>query len=212
MNDYINIAPPKVITVRFLKTQGAEDLFVAVPGNLRKVYVRQPIDDKHAMWLTTSKWSGGYEASCPISAGVVFYIVDPNGNYASMEAVQRFDGFFYPVAYKQFPFFGKWLVNASQQTANNHGLKTHEEWKSYLMSGGLYDGRDYLDNWLYCNSVETAVVMTGALSYLGNPVSIIRRSYRHDPTGRKYHRYSLETADCISCLALCGYEWEESEP
>jgi hypothetical protein len=78
-----------------------EDLYYS--PETRKVYVRQCANvDTIVFWCSTSKWSGGYEASCPLKEGLVI-IADYNGT-EFMETLVRDDWNGGTSALKQFPF------------------------------------------------------------------------------------------------------------
>lgn len=206
MSDNANIEKTKVITVCFKETQGAEDLFIMTSGTRRKVYCRQRCDQTHIRWLSTSKWAGGYEADCPIREGIQFLIVGAEGEPLYRETVVKEIGYSDTVAVKEFDFFDDWIKKLQQEIAEKNCLLSHANWRAYLCSFLGANNREYLDNWLYCNSVETDVELKDQSSYLGNNVSLIRRSYLHTPTGRRYSRYNLESSDLVSCYAICGYQ------
>lgn len=206
MSDNANIEKTKVITVCFKETQGAEDLFIMTSGTRRKVYCRQRCDQTHIRWLSTSKWAGGYEADCPIREGIQFLIVGAEGEPLYRETVVKEIGYSDTVAVKEFDFFDDWIKKLQQEIAEKICLLSHTNWRAYLCSFRETNNREYLDNWLYCKSVETDVELKDQSSYLGKNVSLIRRSYLHTPTGRRYSRYNLESSDLVSCYAICGYQ------
>lgn len=53
------------------------------------VLIRQRLDDTTVRWLTASKWSGGYEASCPVKDGLTLNIVDSAGLLIFTETTYR---------------------------------------------------------------------------------------------------------------------------
>lgn len=63
----------KTLKVKFKSRQDSEDLYYC-PEN-KRVYVRQPANvPSIVFWYSSSKWSGGYEASCPIREGITFSV------------------------------------------------------------------------------------------------------------------------------------------
>jgi len=65
----------KIYHVKFKETKRGtgEDLYFCSEN--RKVYIRQSANVPDIVfWLSSSKWSGGYEASCPIREGISFVV------------------------------------------------------------------------------------------------------------------------------------------
>jgi hypothetical protein len=63
----------RILKMKFKSNQqgNGEDLYFC--EETKRVYVRQTSngEGKIVFWLSTSKWSGGYEASCPLKEGLI---------------------------------------------------------------------------------------------------------------------------------------------
>jgi hypothetical protein len=63
----------RILKMKFKSEQrgNGEDLYFC--EETKKVYVRQTSngEGKIVFWMSTSKWSGGYEASCPLKEGLI---------------------------------------------------------------------------------------------------------------------------------------------
>lgn len=68
-----------VRTLTFIGEQhgACEDLYITKETGI--ILIRQCLDDATVRWLTANKWSGGYEADCPVKDGLILNVVDVDG-------------------------------------------------------------------------------------------------------------------------------------
>lgn len=93
-----------VRTLTFKESQRGvgEDLYLTKES--RNVLIRQMLDDNTVRWLTANKWSGGYEADCPVKDGLVLNVVDKQGKIIFTETTYRTDWNGAGQADKKHPF------------------------------------------------------------------------------------------------------------
>lgn len=96
-----------------------EDLFRCKETG--KVYIRQECDDDHVRWLTSSKWSGGYEADCPMKEGLEIRISDKAGNVLFVEKIVKEEGYDWTVAKKEAPFSWNAILQAANEIERSSG-------------------------------------------------------------------------------------------
>jgi len=83
-----------VIILQFFRSQRGlgEDLYKVQGGALSGlVLARQELDKRLVRWCTANKWTGGYEASCPLKPGMTINVYGPNGTILFSEKTYRTD-------------------------------------------------------------------------------------------------------------------------
>lgn len=199
----------KEITVRYFGSQSAEDLYRCVESGA--VFARQPCDDKCVRWLTTSKWRGGYEASCPLREGVIIHVVDNAGNLLFCETVKKADGYMDTVAEKAGPFSYEAIEALATDIAQRFNLASYYDWENWLLKDAEAAGYDgYYDNWLYDAEYE-APVKIAKMDFLGASVYVISQRAKHRKCGKIWTDYEIRTVDLSTCVAICGCIIEKEE-
>ena len=69
------------------QTGVSEDLYRTKES--RRVLIRQDIGQGLVRWCTASKWTGGYEADCPVKEGLTIIAIDKKGNEIFREETFR---------------------------------------------------------------------------------------------------------------------------
>lgn len=194
---------PNLHKVYFFGNQGAEDLFKE--PSTGRVYVRQPASQKEngrytrIVWLTSCKWSGGYEASVPLTK-------------ATFEIISRKDSA--AVLYREkgegesvFPFSYEAYKEIAEEYRND--LRSYDEWHKWITENK--PEKINTDTWIYGNTTyleDPDIIPNG--NYLGNDLFVERNVIRHNPTGKEYAVYELTSGDDI-VLEICGYEYPLKE-
>lgn len=190
--------------VRLIGRQSGEDLYRKV--NSKAVYVRQQCDDGHVRWLTSSAWSGGYEADCPMREGLVMKIINQSGDVLYEEALVKKEGYGGTVAEKKAPFSWEAIGELGVAVMTEFGLESYYAWKDWLMAEAEAAGyKGYRDNWLYDAEYEEAEKIRWA-NILGQKMCVIRQKATHRVCGKSWIGYEIRLADMIDCQALCGFE------
>lgn len=196
-----------VRTVRFMRDQGAEDLYRCEENG--NVYVRQRCDDSHVRWLTSEKWRGGYEASCSMKAGLTIRVVDPQRNVLFEENIVQKDGFSGTVATKEGPFSDEAIKKVASEVASRSKLRSYNEWKEILMrSAKLNDFSGYYDNWLY-DATYGPVRSLFNFQYLGVPAYCTIQKATHNVSGQTWECVEIRDKSKQTVLEICGYVLEE---
>lgn len=199
----------KEITVRYFASQSAEDLYRCTES--AAVFVRQPCDDKYVRWLTSSKWKGGYEASCSLREGIKLRVVDGAGNLLFCERVVKADGYMDTVAEKTGAFSREAITALTEDITKRFALASYDDWKGWLMKEAEAAGYEgYYDNWLYDNEYD-ALVKIAKMDFLGVSVYATKQTARHCKCGKVWTEYEIRTADLSTCVAICGFELEKEE-
>lgn len=196
----------KVITVKYKCTQNAEDLFVGVENN--KVYARQPANiDNVVLWLSTSKWSGGYEADCPIREDITMRVVD-KFNHIIFEEILEKDGRNGGTSAKKVGEFKREAVTRiCAEYAKIHSLVGYEEWKKWLIADiTKYQYKDYVDNWLYWERATLGKIVVADVTIIGIPYKIVRVKCRHRISGKTWEETELWDQKQEICEGICGYK------
>lgn len=204
--------------VQYMHSDNSVDLYRRVDGTRRGVvYARMPLirlpaqgnatECKVAQWLTTSRWSGGYEASGPVKAGLTFEIVDENQTLYTEEVSEELCQQGLPgAAYAVAPFYDdacKAEAAAVEQTFN---LQPHKKWREWLLTD-MPEGEEP-DNWLYCSSSTICVHMLHQVFVLGKRYVAQATRYRHNASGKEWWAYTIDETKgnkVISTIAICGY-------
>ena len=192
-------------TVRFMAVQGAEDLYRCEETG--KVYVRQPCDDKHVRWCTSCKWTGGYEADCPMKEGIIIDIVDVCGNFLFRESLIKVDGYCWTVAEKVGPFSYEAIKNLAYDVIEKHKLQSWDEWRAWLCADykSMYDG--YIENWAFAENEHGKPQKLATMSYLGRKVYLTATQYTHKICGKTWTCYEIQDK-YTDVLAVCGFKFE----
>ena len=199
-----------VITVKWIGKQSAEDLYKSV-DEPHRVYVRQPSNcDDLVFWYTTTKWRGGYEASCHIKVGITMRAVDDNGNYLFEETMNE-DTWNGGTSAKKAGDFSyeaiRKLENGFREALN---LSEYGNWRDWLLSfKEKYGYKGYNENWMYC---ETETIerekLNVANTYLGKKCYLVREKEKHKICGCEWESFTLVDENDIECIALCGYRFQ----
>lgn len=191
-------------TVWFIENQGAEDLYRCKENG--KVYLRQPCDKEHVRWLTGSRWSGGYEASCALKEGLELCIVDRNGNILFQETVVREEGYERPVTKKVAPFSYEVKKAFAAEVAKEFNLASYDAWSSWLMAEAVAANfTGFADNWRYSLVEYSDFVILSKVDYMGTVLYLTEQEARHRICGKTWTCYELRTQDMSTCAEICGY-------
>lgn len=203
----------KVITVKWICKQSAEDVYRSVEKPHR-VYIRQPSNcDDLVFWFSTTKWRGGYEASCPIKAGITMRAVTDNGNYLFEETLNE-DTWNGGTSAKKVGDFSyeaiKMLEKGFREALN---LSEHEKWREWLVSfKEQYEYEGYDENWMYFETENIEREKFDAIyTYLGKECVLVRDKERHKICGCEWDVFTLVDKTDTECIALCGYRFSQTE-
>lgn len=197
----------KVKTLRFYAAQSAEDLFRDTESNA--VYVRQRCDKEYVRWLTSIRWSGGYEASGPIREGIVIRVVDKCGRILFQENMIQVDGYMDTVAEKVGLFSDEAVTTLAEAVELKYDLVEWETWKSWMMKEAKsYGFHGYSENWLY-NANYSDFEKIASSKIMGETVYIVKQSAEHRISGARWTCYEMRSAGMYECLAICGFRLNE---
>lgn len=171
-----------------------------------KVYIRQECDEKYVRWLTSEKWRGGYEASCPMREGLELHIVGKDGSPLFRESIVKAPGYSDTVAEKIAPFSWEAIREMADEQAKKLGLRDYYEWKDWLLKSAEEIGFDgEKDTWLYAKVEHGPVEKIAKLSYLGKTVWLTAQNETHTACGKRWTCYEIYSADLITVEELCGF-------
>ncbi len=197
------------LRVRYQTTQGAEDLYYC--PETKRVYIRQPSNvPGMVFWLTASLWHGGYEASCPVKAGIAMVVMDRREEHELFREITVSDGGHDTFAEKKGEFYREAMNCLCSEIAGKYKLADHKKWRGWLLPDKDKMGyKSYDDNWLYCEDelIENETVESG-LSVLGMKVYLRRFRYKHKISNKVWDSYIITSPsdkDGNICLGLCGY-------
>lgn len=198
-------------TVHFMEVQDAEDLYRCHENG--RVYVRQQCDKDHVRWLTSIKWTGGYEASCPLKAGITMRVVDSTDRVLFEEEITVKEGYCDTVAEKRCGFSWEEIRKIGDSVCVSENLRSYNDWKAWLVRAAKehkYTG--YIENWLWWE-VENEKCRTLARSeYLGRTVYVTIQKYTHKISGQTWEIVEVMDQSKLDTLHICGYIFkEESE-
>jgi len=201
-----------VRTVRYIGTHNCEDLYRCIDNG--RVYIRQTLNTSNPVglvrWLTTSKWSGGYEANCPIKCGITMRVIDRKRNVLFEETVENIDGVFAgKAAVKKGNSMSEEIANHANRLKKELGLNllSYEAWKKTMMDDAKHHGfTGYSDNWLYPESdyMEKSIIQT--FEMLGVPAALSCQRARHRISKRMYLCYEIIDLKDNLTFDLLGYE------
>lgn len=206
----------KIITVEFMTTQGAEDLYRNT--ETRRVYARQPANvDSTVFWTTTSKCRGGYEAGCHIRAGIMMRAVDKGGNVLFEEELREDNWNRGTSAEKKGPFYreavrsiSKKLIDGRNLRGCEHRVRSYEEWKKWLASvKDEYGYKDYIENWLHYEVEEMHSVVIKTPVILGHKHKVFEITCRHRVCGKEWTEIRMSDLDQLPYGEICGYIFNE---
>lgn len=200
MNQFNNIR-----TVRFFANQGAEDLYKC--DETESIYVRQPVDTqgKYVKWCATSKYSGGFEADCPLKEGLAMHIVDNTGCLMFCEKMVPAEWDSGQISEKTAPFSYEALKVLGKSIANRYGLPmSYDQWAAWLIQKAPDTFKGERDTWLYDATKEDAEVLSKEF-VLGQPVLVVRTEYQHNLCSARYAVYEVRNL-VNTVLEICGFE------
>lgn len=185
-----------LLSVVCFDTQGAEELYFC-KGN-GHIYVRQPVTYDSVRWLTTSKWSGGYEADTPLARNTLVQICDTENN-VHVESVES-DG----VAQKKVPFVREAVKQFSNSyRKNNPSIIPYEEWVAMLVPAK--PEHIYQDNWLFACAKKGTECLIQKVLIRGLPYQVVETAYEHK-CGLKYRFVELFSDEVYRiCAELIGF-------
>lgn len=196
----------RILTVTFKSTQDAEDLFYC--KETKKVYARQPANvDDIVFWYTTRKWTGGYEADCPIREGVTMRVVDKFGEMLFEEKLEKDDGNGGTSAKKNGEFKREAIRRICNDVMTTNNLSDYEEWKKWLcsdMKSFGYEG--YSDNWMYWDTEDVESRIAEKVNVLGLKLKIMVTKARHKISGKEWVSYEIWDKEEEECEGVCGYK------
>ncbi len=198
----------KEYTLKFMTNQGTGDLFKNVDSG--QIFIRMPLRTLNTVqWATTSRWQGGFEADIPVQSGTKMFIVDEKGKFLFEEAIVN-DTKDPEIRYaaKMNLFSYEEEKELSQKFAQDHSLKTYDEWKGVMLedfSKSEYQG--YAENWLYHETECLEIETVQKVKSLGRTLEICKERYRHNFSNRVWDCYVLRDNRSFSNLAICGYGW-----
>lgn len=175
-----------------------------------RVFIRQEWDDARVHWMTAIEWSGGYEADCHLRAGLRLRVVDRSGNTLFEEMTVQEEGDTGTWAKRVGPFSWEPPETLAKEYEQRLGLRSYEEWKSWLMAEAENSGFiGYAENWLYAMVERKAPEKIAKIDYLGLTAYVTVQEKLHNVCGKQWYSYEVMTADLSTCLAICGYRFEE---
>lgn len=195
----------RTIKVKYLCTQGAEDLFYDITSK-RKVYIRQPSYDKeYVLWLTSSKWSGGYEADCPVSSRITFEVLDEKDNCIFSEHNLMEENFTVH-GKKKYPFFEEQIKMISERCRSYLEALDYESWKKVMSSDKEYHNyTGYSDTWLFCSSIKLSSKVSYLTHIYGMKIYLKRSIEQHKVSKKKWAEFTLVSNDDSVVYEIVGY-------
>lgn len=199
-----------VRTVVFMTDQrgNCEDLYRCKETG--KVYIRQESgDDDHVRWLTSSKWTGGYEADCPMKEGLIIRVTDKAGKVLFEEKLIKEEGVTDTWAVKVGPFSWEAVYVLADEMAKQHKLSTYEEWKAWLLADMPTDSKIYPDNWLFAMADRRPAKKLAQMDFLGVNAFATSQEEKHTVCGKSWTCFEIRDEAMDTCLAICGFKYEE---
>lgn len=195
----------KELRVRFFARQSAEELYKNV--ETKRVYVRQPANvDEICFWLSGNKWQGGYEADCPIKAGIEMVVVDKFDNELFREVLEEDTWNGGTSAKKMAPFLDDAIRAYSLEKAEQLLLAPCEQWSKWLWDLGKEWGyTGYRDNWLYCECMELKSKVLEEKTILGKEYQLVQQDCKHKICNQSWRVIFVQEKGEIDCERICGY-------
>lgn len=196
-------------TVRYKCTQSAEDLFFC--EETKQVYIRQPSDSAHVRWLTASKWSGGYEASCCMKEGLILRVVDKHGKVMFEEQIGNEDGYSGTIADKKAPMKSEWVNETVKAMMERFSIVPYEKWKAKLMEqAAAFHFKGYYENWCFWETTDKKEEkIEKVFSPYGVPFWVVATTTEHKVCPLEWLEYDLKSEDCLTNEAIIGYQFVE---
>ena len=196
----------RTIEVKFKCKQGAEDLFYS--PETKRVYARQPANvDDIVFWYTTCKWSQGYEADCPIRAGITMRVLDYKGKVCFRETLEPDTWNGGTSAKKKGRFYDETLKKLARSVERQNHLKSYEDWSKWLCSfQEQFGNKDYRDNWLHWNVLTVSDEKIAEYELLDGPAYLYKQTRKHEICGKEWVEYEIRDKD-DDVLAICGYKF-----
>lgn len=195
-------------SVCFMRRQDAVDLYRCQDeGKHNRVYARMSCGDGTVKWLTTSRWSGGYEPDCPMKAGLELRIVDGDGSLLFTEVIEHGDESRDNYAVSKAPMSRDEEKRIAHTWAEKHSLLPYEEWrKNLLQARNLYAPSEIADHWLYCYANTISTAKESIVDALGRRLYVECCEMEHTTSHQRWKVYMLKQ-DNYTNLEICGYEW-----
>lgn len=196
-----------VRTVRFMQSVNGEDLYRCKEN--KKVYIRQQCNEKYVRWLTSSKWTGGYEADCPMKEGIKIRVVDNYDNVLFEETLITVDGIWETCAEKKGPFHYDAIRSMAKRFFEEYDLIEYNEWKEWLGADAeAYNYKSYSENWLFCEAEHENREIIVRSVVLGERVAICSQKMKHTICGKEWTEYCIWNPQTVSNEALIGFKFE----
>ena len=173
-----------------------------------KVYIRQECDEEYVRWLTSNKWIGGYEASCPMREGLELHIVGKDGSPLFRESIVKAPGYSDTVAEKIAPFSWEAIGAMAGEQAMKLRLRDYYGWKEWLLKSADevgFTGEN--DTWLYAKVERGPVEKVAKLSFLGKTVWLACQTEWHTDCGKRWISYEIRSEDLMAVEAMCGFDF-----
>ena len=197
----------EVRTVVFIGDQrwNGEDLFRCKETGA--VYVRQECDKEYVRWLTANKWTGGYEADCPMREGLELHIADKAGRLLYREPVVKVEGYMDTVARKIAPFSWEAIRTIAKEAAEKYKLQDDETWRTWLLADKPADPGQYIENWLFGELKRGKPVKLERVSLLGKEVLLVAVDEEHLVCEKKWKTIEIRDKSLTECLGICGFDF-----
>ncbi len=199
--------PGMTRTVQFMEVQDAEDLYRCRENG--KVYVRQQCDNTHVRWLTSIKWTGGYEASGPLKAGITMRVVDGSDNILFEERLHVEEGYCETVADKAGGFSWEEIKKIGATFLDLEKLRSYNEWKMWMEQAAKeYQYTGYLENWMWCEVEYEKPFVLAKAEYLGKTAYVTFQKATHTISGQTWIVFEVRDNSKLDVLHICGYKFE----
>lgn len=189
--------------VKYVTSINGEDVFVGIEN--KKFYIRQKTNEPHYVrWYSASKWSGGFEASCPIKSGVRFRVYTGDMYHLFSEIVEGVAG----AAKKEYDFYDDMIKNFAENMRKNYELTPHNEWREeQLKRKAEYDVGEkyYNDTWIYSEREEKQHYISYEETIYGINLYKSATCYQHNKTGDRYIEITLVDKHDTVCYEIVGY-------
>ena len=194
----------QILDVVFRERKSAEDLYWCQSNG--KILLRQPCDDGHVRWLTTTE---ACEADCSVRSGITIRVLDSVGCEVFRERVVPRENGNTPWSDKKAPFSYEAIKTLERKIAGSMSLRSYEEWKTWLMGyAKSYGYFGYADNWLY-DAQSAGYEKRHSVSILGRTAHVTARKTTHSVCGKVWTAIELMDAKLENCLGICGFLFEE---
>jgi len=163
--------------------------------------------DDIVFWYTTCKWSQGYEADCPIRAGITMRVLDYKGKVRFRETLEPDTWNGGTSAKKKGRFYDETLKKLARSVERQNRLKSYEDWSKWLCSfQERFGNKDYRDNWLHWNVLTVSDEKIAEYELLDGPAYLYKQTRKHEICGKEWVEYEIRDKD-DDVLAICGYKF-----